>query len=435
MRDVERLVHLLRNGLSSGREIQQALEISQPSLSRLVREAGPRILRVGRSVATRYALPRQIPIVGQQAPVFRINEDGEVIEHGVLRFLSRDGCWLERSSGDGQAFPGLPPFVDDMRPQGYIGRSFPSLYPELKLPGRITDWKDDHLVIALALRGEDCVGNLILGEESLNRFLARREPGYTRAEYAALASGTLSGQPGSSAGGEHPKFAVASGERHFLVKFASGDGTVADRWRDLLVVEHLALEVLRNFGIPAAESKWFDHEGSRYLEVGRFDRIGRRGRRGIVSLLTINNHFLGDALDSWSRAAQRILDAPDLKLTRGDADTIVWLDTFGQLIGNTDRHFGNLSFFAEEARTMTLTLTPAYDMLPMVFAPSGSTLVERPYTPYPPTALNFRIWHEAAGRAVAYWGKLIDEPGLSEGFRRIARDCRNTLERLVAEQS
>ena len=137
-----------------------------------------------------------------------------------------------------------------MRPQGYIGRGFPALYPELRLPGRIRDWNDDHQLIALAMRGEDCVGNLIIGEESLNRFLAGQPRSYTRADYPNLATGALAGQPGSSAGGEHPKFAVYSEGRHVLVKFASGDGAAADRWRDLLVCEHLALEVLREAGVP-----------------------------------------------------------------------------------------------------------------------------------------------------------------------------------------
>jgi hypothetical protein len=85
-----------------------------------------------------------------------------------------------------------------------------------------------------------CLGNLIIGEESLDRFLARRGEAYTRADYPRLASGVLTGQPGSSAGGEHPKFAIAAGERHLLVKFATGDGEAADRWRALLVAEHVA---------------------------------------------------------------------------------------------------------------------------------------------------------------------------------------------------
>lgn len=434
MSEVDRLRSILRRGILSGREIQRELGISQPAMSRLVRAAGSGLVRLGRSVATRYALPREVFGLGRQAPVFRIDEQGGCIDHGVLHFLDGEGCWLERSSGDGQAFPGLPPFVEDMRPQGYIGRGFPALYPELRLPGRITDWNDDHQLIALALRGEDCVGDLIIGEESLDRFLARREEVYTRDDYPGLASGVLAGQPGSSAGGEHPKFAIAAGERHLLVKFASGDGEAADRWRDLLVAEHVALEVLRSAGVSAPHSEWFDQGGSRYLEVERFDRVGRKGRRGTISLFAINDHYLGYNPDSWSRAVQRIIAEPSLSLSRADGDRVVWLDTFGDLIGNTDRHFGNLSFFSEEARKPTLTLTPVYDMLPMVFSPVGTSLVERRFAPRPPSAPNLRVWSEAADHALRYWARLADEGGLSDGFRRIAADCRLTLARLIDER-
>ncbi len=118
------------------------------------------------------------------------------------------------------------------------------------------------------MRGEDCVGDLIIGEESLNRFLAGQPHSYTRADYPSLATGALAGQPGSSAGGEHPKFAVYVEGRHVLVKFASGDGAVADRWRDLLVCEHLALKALQEAGIPVPHSEWFDLEGHRFLELG-----------------------------------------------------------------------------------------------------------------------------------------------------------------------
>lgn len=435
MREVDRLLDVLRRGFLSGKEIQRELGISQPVMSRLVREAGSRLIRLGRSVATRYALPREISGLGQHASVFRVDEQGDLTDHGVLHFLTGGGCWLERFSGDGQSFPDLPPFVDDMRPQGYIGRGFPALYPELRLPERITDWNEDHQLIALALRGEDCVGNLIIGEESLNRFLARRVEPRTRADYPGLASGVLAGQPGSSAGGEHPKFAIASGDRHLIVKFAGGDGAVTDRWRDLLVAEHLALEVLRAAEVPAPHSEWFDQEGSRYLEVERFDRVGLRGRRGIISLFALNSHFLGNDPDNWSQASHRITAEPTLSLTRADIDRVVWLDTFGDLIGNTDRHFGNLSFFAEEARKRTLTPTPVYDMLPMVFAPAGASMVERRFNPRPPTALNRLIWHEVAIHALQYWARLGDEGALSDGFRRIAADCRVTLARLVNERS
>jgi hypothetical protein len=341
---------------------------------------------------------------------------------------------LERESGDGQSFTGLPPFIEDMRPQGYIGRGFPARYPELGLPGRIRDWSDDHQLIALAMRGEDCVGNLIIGTDSLNRFLARQPQPYTRSNYPNLASGALAGQPGSSAGGEHPKFAVNCEGRHLLVKFATGDGAAADRWRDLLVCEHLALEVLREASVPTPHSEWFDLGGSRYLELERFDRVGRQGRRGVISLFAINGHHLDPTFDNWSGASQRILQEPSLRMDPEHAERMVWLDTFGELIGNTDRHFGNLSFFAEEARELGLTPTPVYDMLPMVFAPTDGNLVERQFAPGPPTALNVHLWHEVARHALKYWSRLCEEDGLSTGFRSIATVCRDTLTRLIDER-
>jgi HipA-like C-terminal domain len=436
---VERLDRLLgvlrRRGLLRGEEIQRELGISQPVMSRLMREAGARVCRFGRSVATRYALPREIAGLGRHSPVFRVEERGQPNRHGVLHFLAGGGYWLERESGEGQSFPGLPPFVEDMRPQGYIGRRFPALYPELRLPGRIRDWSDDHQLIALAMRGEDCVGDLIIGEESLNRFLAGKPQPHTRADYPNLATGALAGQAGSSAGGEHPKFAVYSEGRHVLVKFASGDGAAADRWRDLLVCEHLALDVLREAGVPVPCSEWFDLSGSRFLELDRFDRVGRQGRRGVISLYAINCHYLGDDFDNWSRASQRILGEPSLSMDAGHADRMVWLDTFGDLIGNTDRHFGNFCFFADEAGQLALTPTPVYDMLPMIFAPADASLVERQFAPLPPTALNLHLWHEVANHALKYWSRLCDEDRLSVGFRRISTGCRDTLAQFIGERS
>jgi hypothetical protein len=322
-----------------------------------------------------------------------------------------------------------------MRPQGYIGRGFPTLHPELGLPERIRDWSEDHQLISLAMRGEDCVGNLIIGERSLDRFLAWPPQPRTREDFPDLAIGALAGQPGSSAGGEHPKFAVYSEGRHLLVKFANGDGAAADRWRDLLVCEHVALEVLRDAGIAAPQSEWFDLDGARYLQVDRFDRIGARGRRGVISLFAVNSHFLGYVPDNWSTAAQHILDERDLSMAIEHADQMIWLDTFGDLIGNSDRHFGNFCFFAEDARQLALTPTPVYDMLPMVFAPTDTSLVERQFSPRPPTALNLHLWHEAANQAIRFWSRLSEEEGLSSGFQSVPQGCRDKLARLIEEHS
>ena len=93
-------------------------------------------------------------------------------------------------------------------------------------------------------------------------------------DYPALTRGALQGQlPGSSAGGEQPKFCCVTQGRSVIVKFSSGgDSLVDQRTRDLLLCEHLALEVLRQAGLPAARTQLFLREGRVFLESERFDR-------------------------------------------------------------------------------------------------------------------------------------------------------------------
>ena len=121
MERLDRLIRALgKGGLWSAAAIQRELGISQPALSRLMRDAGSRIGRFGRSVATRYALLHEVAGLGSRVPLFRVNESGSPHPHGILHLLAGGECWLERESGNAQLFPGLPPFVEDMRPQGYI---------------------------------------------------------------------------------------------------------------------------------------------------------------------------------------------------------------------------------------------------------------------------------------------------------------------------
>ncbi len=72
MERLDRLFAILRRGrLLRGEEIQRELGISQPVMSRLMREAGPRVCRFGRSVATRYGLSREIAGIGRNLLVSR----------------------------------------------------------------------------------------------------------------------------------------------------------------------------------------------------------------------------------------------------------------------------------------------------------------------------------------------------------------------------
>lgn len=68
---------------------------------------------------------------------------------------------------------GLPWWLFDMHPQGYLGRAYAARHgAELGLPERLTDWKDTHALRALIAQGHDVVGNLLLGDIARSRFLA-----------------------------------------------------------------------------------------------------------------------------------------------------------------------------------------------------------------------------------------------------------------------
>src|SRR5262249_43334732 len=153
--------------------------------------------------------------------------------------------------------------------------------------------------------------------------------------------------------------------RHVLVKFAGGEpGPVTEQWQDLLFAESVALEAVRAAGLEAANAALFDLGGGRFLEGERFDRVGALGRQALVSLFVLGAEYLGH-LDGWTRASHDLLEMQ--RLDAADARRLRWLDAFGQLIGNTDRHFANISFFV--AGDGTLQLAPIYDMLPMLLAP------------------------------------------------------------------
>lgn len=391
-----------RRGVVDARELAGMLGVSQSTVTRHVRAAQDRICSLGRARATRYALRRLVAGLGTQLPIRLIGEDGVPRSYGTLHLLENYRHWLERSEGPSELFAGLPPFVEDMRPQGYMGRNFPALHPELGLPGRVNDWTNDQRLIAVARRGDDCVGNLVIGDESFTRLLAATPESVERNLFPEMARRSHLGQPGSSAAGEQPKFAVYSSGRHVLVKFATGEpNSVTRRWQDMLLCEREALRVVQDAGITAADADLFDIDTARFLQLDRFDRIGLKGRRGVLSLYALAAEHLG-YMDNWTVAArdlhaQGLLDAEDARRMR-------WLDTFGQLIGNTDRHFGNLTFYVSDKGQ--LRLAPVYDMLPMIFAPQQSSVVDRAFTPGRPTADNHDVWADAARHAIEYWTRL-----------------------------
>jgi DNA-binding transcriptional ArsR family regulator len=429
----ERLVR----GPNSAAELIQALNVSQTTVSRALRELErqQQVLRMGSTRGARYALRRRIASIGTNWPVYRIDEQGTPRELGVLWAIERNAYYVtagpERIHG---LFGNLPYYLQDAKPAGFLGRAVPAAYPELALPPRVADWTDEHFLLYLTQRGADGSGDLVVGIEALNRFLAASSsPTVVSAQnrmtqYPAFAAAAMAGAPpGSSLQGEHPKFTacVADGDRrtHVIVKFSPPRSTpTGQRWVDLLTAEHSAHRVLEEAGIAACHSRLFDCDDRVFLECDRFDRIGADGRRGVVSLFAVDTQRYG-RLDNWTASADRLAD--DSLLSAHDAERIRLLDAFGALTANTDRHFGNLTLF--DRYEGLFDLAPIYDMLPMLFAPRDGQIVARQFEPMPARAGWLSVWSRARELAEVYWDRLAQDPHISRDFRQISAAALNAL--------
>src|SRR5688572_1152671 len=198
----------LSNGSVTGADLRTQLRISQPSLSRLIESERRDVAVLGRGRATRYALSRRVRDLPAEIPVHRISAAGTNARAGVLIPIQPDRYWYHdleqpRLSAESNS---LPWFISDMRPQGYLGRLFPRSWPELDLPDRVDNWNEDQALYALARRGEDVPGDLIVGDEALARWLSpdRSSPVHATdrlQRYADLANLAVAGEAaGSSAG-------------------------------------------------------------------------------------------------------------------------------------------------------------------------------------------------------------------------------------------
>lgn len=422
----DRLRLCLEQGPLTARQLAETLTLSQPTVSRAVVALGADIVRIGSGRAIQYARRDSGRGLGD-VPVYRVATDGRLHRLGVLVPVRPDGFVMQQEDGVTLHSDSLPWWLLDMRPQGFLGRIYAEHHAAaLGLPPRLTEWSDAHILRALIAHGEDVVGNLLLGDLARDRFINAAPPmPVDRTQYPALAEAAERGDlPGSSAGGEQPKF-VAFTDRHVLVKFTSAaDNLVRRRWSDLLAAEHIAAQLLLNAGIPASHSRLFDIGGRRFLEVERFDRVGNFGRRALHSLTSIEAEFVGAASSPWPILAETL--AAQGTITAEAAASASLLYAFGTLIGNSDMHNGNLSFISEHGRPYQLA--PAYDMLPMVFAPrSGGTLPDDLPSARLHPGVQPETWRQALGLAAEFVRAMNSDNRFSTNWG----PCRDALARYV----
>ena len=251
------LTDLLLQGPRSAPELRQRLAISQATFSRLVARED-RVIRFGKARATRYALLR--PYRGiERIPVWRVDDTGKAHKFADIRLCWPQGsCLVTGADGDEQWFDGLPWYLTDLRPQGFLGRAWGrKLAAQLNLTDDIRLWQEEDVLYALTVFNGEYTGGWLVGEGNYQRWITAQHPAEIPLDqklthYEQLASDALAGEiVGSSAGGEQPKFTcyaqTPSGNKHVLVKFTVPQQTaVSQRWGDLLIAESIAAQILRD---------------------------------------------------------------------------------------------------------------------------------------------------------------------------------------------
>ncbi len=430
-------------------ELLTRLGVSRPSLMRAMTELDGQVVTRGRARRTAYAARRSIRGQVAPLPLYYIDKAGRAHEAGLLEPVYPEGCamnfaekfpWpLDDEMADGW-FCGLPYPLADMRPQGFLGRNLAHQFAAiLQVDEDVKRWSEDDVLHVLSVLGWDQPGNYILGEQALRRFLQEQQQGshfMTDGEiettYPLRAMQALNyGVAGSSAAGEFPKFTERRMMRvptHVIVKFSGADGSSQEqRWSDLLVCEHLALTTIADtLELSAAKSRIYQFGSRTFLEVDRFDRHGEFGRSGVCAWHELNA-ALFSGTGTWSDGAKAMLEAS--YISEETSRHINLFEHFGRLIANSDMHDGNLAFLPG------LELAPAYDMLPMLYAPQrGVELVERKFAPALPVPRERSAWVQAAEAAVVFWHRAACDERISAEFRSISTRNADHVEHLLLTQ-
>lgn len=449
---------LIGKGPVSATELAAALRVNRSTITRALPDFGDDLVTLGTTRSTRYMLRRPLQNGVNRWPVYQIDESGAATHWATVESLyerrwrviweKNPPAWAHRFCDRFGLWQGFPFFLADTRPDGFLGRSIARrLGRSIGIPEDVRAWSDDHTLIYLHAAGEDVPGSLVVGDSCLQGALMRAvslapehiTPAAARQQaYPALARLAADSLPGSSAGGEQPKFLTVlqneggAGTGAFqpvLVKFSPLlDQPAARRWADLLLCEYHALQVLAQHGLAHPGAAIFDAGNRRFLEVPRFDRAGIAGRRGVVSLSALHPDALGfTSRTAWPAAAGELMRQGLIDTSA--FSTIHQLHTFGELIGNSDMHSGNLAFWLRDEGLFRVA--PAFDMLPMLWAPGPQgEIAERPFIPAPPLPAIREIWHQAAARAETFWEQAADDPRLSREFALIAASALSTLRSL-----
>jgi hypothetical protein len=392
---------------------------SQPSISLALQALGDRVCKMGAARSTRYALGKDILGLAHKQPIHWETPSGDADLLGTLDFLHGQRVCVKLV--DGKEFlsapNALPWFLTPLRPQGFLGRQLARVRSDF--PADPDDWTIEQVLYIAVDHIRESIGAVSVGEqtgrlvEEVSQELADRMRQYD--ERAVSIGQTL--PAGSSAGGEQPKFTAELPSlpdwQHLVVKFSPPHGTLfGTRWGAMLLLEALALDVLQSHGIAVAKATALHSEKRTYLESIRFDRVGMVGKRHVVAISALHNEFTPGTMQNWVHTAQGLY-AKKL-ISQQELSAIASIHAFGHYIGNTDMHFGNLSFFIDDVITPKIRLAPVYDMLPMMWKPDPHAgLSDSPMRAQPMPAGFAQEQTQAREWAIEFWERaaLLDIGG------------------------
>lgn len=126
---------------------------------------------------------------------------------------------------------------------------------------------------------------------------------------------------------------------------------------------------------------------------------------------------LGMMDQNWTAVARELGRLGEL--SGKDVMTVEILDLFGSLIGNTDKHHGNIAVswtFERKHR-----LLAAYDMLPMLYRPNAhGEIIEREWLPVYMGRVELRHLSKCYDMALQFWEDVVNDPRISEHFKEVA---------------
>jgi serine/threonine-protein kinase HipA len=311
-----------------------------------------------------------------------------LVEH-TLDFLGRkDAAALSATLPVSLAllrFPTWPAFAVDLLPQGY-GRHELARRLDISAGARSSDWP-----LLLAGAGNP-IGNLRVAEaaaytQSQSQTSASSR-GFTQEEIVSRAETFMEHLAGegyfvagsSGVQGEWPKILLAQDSaglwhldhllpdekavRHWIVKFARGDGAV---FRSILEMEAGYYHVAADLGLRTAEPAILDNG---VLFIPRFDREttgGKVSRIGQESLYSLSGKAGFDAALSHNQACAAI--AAHCTEPVADITEYVLRDVANIALGNKDNHGRNSAF--QRLANGRVALSPLFDFAPMFLHPEG----------------------------------------------------------------